>query len=275
MNSSILSSSKKEANDRASVKNETESFLTVHLKDRVDYAARSSAAGNHVFRQSSYPETGFTEAANPGILDVLIVGNEPLAVLSLEKIILDIQPYSRLSQSVSVLEAIELMVFAKPSLLIVDITNNEAVSLSLIKSILRKNPKVKILIISDVDENIFAIPYFHAGAQGFISKYASAEDFKRAIATLINQQKYFSESVLQTIIKKSLSDKKWNSNPLTSLSVRENQVLNFLTERRSSKEIAVVLGVKSNTIGTYKRRIYSKLKVSNLRELLEKVKLLK
>ena len=51
------------------------------------------------------------------------------------------------------------------------------------------------------------------------------------------------------------------------LGPREQQVLKFLVDGLSYKEIAGELGITSNTVGTYVRRIYEKLQVRSRREI--------
>jgi DNA-binding NarL/FixJ family response regulator len=52
-----------------------------------------------------------------------------------------------------------------------------------------------------------------------------------------------------------------------ALGPREQQVLKFLVDGLSYKEIAGELGITSNTVGTYVRRIYEKLHVRSRREI--------
>jgi DNA-binding NarL/FixJ family response regulator len=52
------------------------------------------------------------------------------------------------------------------------------------------------------------------------------------------------------------------------LGPREQQVLKFLVDGLAYKEIAGELGITSNTVGTYVRRIYEKLHVCSRREII-------
>jgi two-component system invasion response regulator UvrY len=61
--------------------------------------------------------------------------------------------------------------------------------------------------------------------------------------------------------------KNTKTNPLDALSPRERQVLKLVVEGRTSKEIAVVVGVKPTSIHTYRSRIMAKLEVRDIASL--------
>ena len=51
------------------------------------------------------------------------------------------------------------------------------------------------------------------------------------------------------------------------LSPRERQVLKFVVEGRTSKEIAMILGVKPSSIDTYRSRVMTKLGINDVPSL--------
>lgn len=51
------------------------------------------------------------------------------------------------------------------------------------------------------------------------------------------------------------------------LSPRERQVLKFVVEGRTSKEIAVIVGVKPSSIDTYRSRMMAKLEINDVPSL--------
>ena len=57
------------------------------------------------------------------------------------------------------------------------------------------------------------------------------------------------------------------TNPLSRLSPREHQVLRFVVEGRTSKDIAAIIGVKPASIHTYRSRLMAKLEVDDVPNL--------
>jgi len=60
---------------------------------------------------------------------------------------------------------------------------------------------------------------------------------------------------------------KTKTNALSGLSPRERQVLSFVVEGGTSREIAAIIGVKPSSINTYRSRIMSKLEIDDLATL--------
>jgi DNA-binding CsgD family transcriptional regulator len=86
----------------------------------------------------------------------------------------------------------------------------------------------------------------------------------------LNGEVYVSKKV-----KKDLSEdlKKGTDNPFHKLSDREMQTVKYLLHGYSLPEIKKILNIHSSTIGTYKTRIFEKLKIKSLGELSELAKM--
>jgi DNA-binding CsgD family transcriptional regulator len=61
--------------------------------------------------------------------------------------------------------------------------------------------------------------------------------------------------------------KNTKTEPLSKLSPREREVLKLVVEGRTSKEIAVLIGVKPTSIDTYRSRIMDKLEIDDIASL--------
>jgi DNA-binding CsgD family transcriptional regulator len=65
------------------------------------------------------------------------------------------------------------------------------------------------------------------------------------------------------------------SNPFDKLSAREFEIANLLMAGKSGSEISELLSINSSTVGTHKARLFEKLGVSNLPELIEVARIYK
>lgn len=129
---------------------------------------------------------------------------------------------------------------------------------------------MKILIFTGIDENIYSLRYLNAGADGFLSKMNEEEEIERAIRKMLDSGEYIS-SVTQALLKSSMKNPNL-INPLSSLTERELQIAGMYAEGLGNLEIAGKLDVKQNTVSTIKRRIFDKLEIENLVELIELIK---
>lgn len=136
-------------------------------------------------------------------------------------------------------------------------------------------PGLLILVFSSLEEDIYALHYLKAGANGFLAKTASQDEIKKAIRSMLETGHYISSAVQQQLLRNTLDSKPAGENPLENLSQRELEVMDMLIEGYWTKEIAIKLHLTESSVSTYKSRIFDKLKVSTLIEMFKKVQLFK
>ncbi|WP_254411157.1 response regulator [Dyadobacter diqingensis] len=209
-------------------------------------------------------------------MKILIVEDHPLIRSGLKHLLLEATPDATVTQATTFPLGLTMLDKEKFDLLILDIDIPGGENIRMMEIVRQKQPDIMILINSGYDEQVYALPYMQAGADGFLSKQATEDEFYAAYRSLLSKGKYVSHRVQQTLLTSLGSNGiKKTKNPLTTLSQREMAVMQLLTEGKWTKEIASILNVKENTISTYKRRIYDKLEVSDEIELSKKVSLLR
>lgn len=171
-------------------------------------------------------------------------------------------------------QALAILQKGETDLILLDINLPGGNNLDMIAAIKVRDQKTRILVFSSYDESIFALRYIKAGAHGYLNKESSEEEFKKALLYVLGGNVYMSESLKEQKLSQLLSDKAENNNPLQSLSNREIEVANLMIKGMSTTEIAQALNIRLNTVSTYKAHIYQKLDVSNVVELIEKMKLI-
>jgi DNA-binding NarL/FixJ family response regulator len=139
-------------------------------------------------------------------------------------------------------------------------------SLTILPEIKKIKPEIKILIFTGIDENTHALKYINAGANGFLSKLSEEEVLKKALLKMINEGEYIS-TVTQTLLLNSLRNPNL-INPLLQLSERELEIAEMYAKGLGNLEIANQLNIKQNTVSTLKKRIFDKLKIENIVELI-------
>ena len=152
-------------------------------------------------------------------------------------------------------------------LLLLDITFPDGNTLNIIPTIRKIQPNIKILIFSGMEENIYALRYINAGANGYLSKLSSEEEIKEAIKKIMVSGKYLSEKIQDKITNNYIFKKV--TNPLEALSNRELEITHLMIEGYGNTEICSVLDLQKSTVSTYKTRIFEKLGVDNLSDLIQ------
>ncbi|KAA0127031.1 response regulator transcription factor [Chryseobacterium sp. SN22] len=146
-------------------------------------------------------------------------------------------------------------------LLIIDIDIPQSIFKAMIKELKKKQKLLKILIFSTYDENV-GIQYIEEGAAGYLSKGASEAEILAAITAVFEEGYYYTIDMMKKLVRQSA-----DSHSVERLSKREFQIFKLLAEGNGNIEISNSLNLKMSTISTYKKKIFEKLQVKNIVDL--------
>jgi len=198
---------------------------------------------------------------------VIIVDDHPairLAVRSALEAAGDFQVAAEAADGPAALAAVREM---RPGLVILDLDLPRLSGLDLIERVKKSQPEVKMLVLSAQQESVFAVRTVRAGANGFMSKHENMQAVVLAAQMVVGGYNMFPAQALSTP-----SGPTSDSNPdalLKSLSDRELTVLQYLARGMTNKQIAETLLISNKTISSYKTRIFDKLGISNVVELVD------
>lgn len=150
---------------------------------------------------------------------------------------------------------------------ILDIQFQDGNAVEIIPTIKSQYPQTKILIFSSCDEKTHALKYLEAGANGYLNKLSDEEIIQKALRDIVTEGTYLSSNVQQLLIQK-MKNPDFNQ-PLSKLSERELEIAKLFVKGYGNLEVAAHLDLKQNTVSTFKKRIFEKLNISNMFELLE------
>ncbi|MCK7554154.1 response regulator transcription factor [Chitinophaga sedimenti] len=204
------------------------------------------------------------------MIKMLLADDHAIIRFGLKQIITEAFSNVSIREATTFDEAIGIAGREPIDLLILDINLPGGNSIQMLDSIRLRQPKIKILIFSALEEQLYAINYLQAGADGFLQKSSEESEVKKAIETILGNEKYLSTSTRQRLLDKAGDNR--HQNPFDSLSAREVDIMNQLIKGTPVAKIAEILNLHISTVSTYKTRLYTKLGVTNIIELLEKIK---
>ena len=155
-------------------------------------------------------------------------------------------------------------------ILLLDVELEGLSSIRDIKSLLKDFPETKIVLFTNVSEQMYAPTAIKAGVSAYVSKRSDLKELEATIVKVSEGKVVFSETVKKSI--EMLSKGKKSERLFKKLSTREIEVLRYLNDGKKNKEVAQILGLDEKTISTYKLRLLAKLNVTNLVDLLKKAK---
>ncbi|MEO6549193.1 MAG: response regulator transcription factor [Ferruginibacter sp.] len=155
----------------------------------------------------------------------------------------------------------------KYDLLILDFQMPNTDTFDIIGYLLAKDEHFKILIYSMASEKLYAGKLLKAGVKGFLSKETGNAELLEAVEIVLNGDIYASETVRINNLTDT-ADSAADDNPFANLSDKEIGVLNYLIQGKNTKEISTLSNLQMSTISTHKFRIFRKLNVTNMVELI-------
>jgi two-component system nitrate/nitrite response regulator NarL len=173
------------------------------------------------------------------------------------------------------LEALAIIDQLQPDLLILDIRMPNLTGIEVVEQLRSKNNQVKIVMLSMHESEEYVLKSIKAGADGYLLKGSSKEEFLKALHTVSNGGKYFSGDISSILIGQltnsiqSLETKQTLDEELL-ITKREKEILKLLLSGKGNKEIAEALDISKRTAEVHRFNLMKKLKVKNLMELSNK-----
>jgi two-component system, NarL family, invasion response regulator UvrY len=162
-------------------------------------------------------------------------------------------------------EALAVFRQQSPDVVVLDISLAGASGLELLKRFLIENPNAKVLMLSMHAEAIYAARAVQAGARGYISKGASAEELVTAVLRVADGKRYVEREIATDLAMKQFSGE---GDLLERLTMREIEILRLLGEGKSLTAIASTLGVAYKTVANACSLMKSKLAVERTADLI-------
>ncbi len=133
--------------------------------------------------------------------------------------------------------------------------------------IVRHFPECKVVMLSMYDDDNTVVGAVRSGARGFILKRVSDTDLLEGLHMVARGGVYLSPQVSGRLLSRIQSGNLTSSPTsaaLEMLSPREVQVLRMVADGKTSKEIAVLLDLREQTIRSYRKTMMKKLGVNNV-----------
>lgn len=200
----------------------------------------------------------------------MVVDDHPIIHEGLEQLLNREEDMEVCCFSQSVNDAVKQIEKEKPDFIIVDISLKGSVSgLELIRAVKERYPKIKTLVLSMHDENLYAERAVKAGANGYLMKEELRGTIVKAIRHILGGKIYLSENLVSRFLDNYLFESADAGGVnIERLSDRELEVFRLTGQGYRTGEIARMLNVSDKTIGTHKFRIQEKLNLKDSAELI-------
>jgi two-component system, NarL family, invasion response regulator UvrY len=164
------------------------------------------------------------------------------------------------------LHALELVRSLRPEVLLLDINMPGQSGIELMPYLLAKDPTLKIIILSGLSEEHYALTLLRSGAMAYLSKQCDPCDIVSAIRSVAVGKRFVTCKVGDLLAQQL--NKKLSDGPLhTQLSDRELQVFLRLSKGETVGRIAEMLSLSVKSVSTYRSRTMEKLSLASNSDL--------
>ncbi len=156
-----------------------------------------------------------------------------------------------------------------PDLLILGLALPRLSGMSVINAVRPKHPDMKILVLTDYEEDLYVLEAFQAGANGYCIKDSSMDEMLLAIESVLAGNKFISPGITADLLGGYMEAHEKNRKPTEwdSITQREREVLKLVAEGYKNKEIAEMLHVSCKTVEKHRSNIMGKLGMHNVAAL--------
>ena len=191
--------------------------------------------------------------------------------------------------------AVELVGEVAPDLLIVDIRMPRLNGIEAVRELKARDTPTRCLVLSMHDSEEYVLQSIDAGADGYLLKDASREEFVKAVHAVTRGERYFSGDLSDILVTHLLAGGRPKargaaapaasraagapapasvSPPATEIELtrREREILALVLQGVSNREIADDLGLSRRTVETHRFNMMKKLAVNNGAELVRRAR---
>ena len=195
----------------------------------------------------------------------MLVDDHDLVRTGIKRLLEDHPNIEIVGEAVSGEEALQQVSVYDPDVVLMDINMPGIGGLEATRKLLQRKPKLKIIVVTMHDDDLFPQRFLKAGALGYVTKGAKVEEILQAIRAVMANKRYLSPAIAQQIALGQVGEEV--TSPFDNLSERELQVLLMMMDGQSIGAISETLCLSPKTVSTYRTRLYAKLGVQNDIEL--------
>jgi DNA-binding NarL/FixJ family response regulator len=169
-------------------------------------------------------------------------------------------------------EAVEKAKELKPDVTVLDIGMPSLNGLEAARQMLKNDSRAKILILTMHESDPLIRDVLDAGARGYVLKTDASRDLVTAVNAVRSNKTFFTAKVAQMVLDGYLDQGPKKEKPQTEaaktrLTPRQREIVQLLAEGKSSKEVAVELGLSVKTAETHRANIMRRLDCHSVSEL--------
>ncbi|MXX36815.1 MAG: response regulator transcription factor [Gemmatimonadetes bacterium] len=153
--------------------------------------------------------------------------------------------------------AVKLALTHLPDIVVTEISLPGLNGFEATRQIRAKKPNVNVVVLSEQANMRFVARMFQVGALAYLLKEESDRELVKAIREVQAGRRYIGPKLVNSFVGDCVQNIVNGVEP-SSLTAREREVLQLVTEGKKSKQIAHLLGVSTKTVGSHRQNLMEK-----------------
>ena len=203
-------------------------------------------------------------------IKVGIVEDDPLLRESFARLVRGNQGLTFVGGFQSAEDALAALPALRPDAVLMDINLPGISGIECARRLKQVAPAVNVVMLTTFDDSDKVFDSLKAGASGYLLKRAAVAEIVAAITDVCAGGAPMSGAIARKVV--DYFGQRRPAPEGESLTVREREVLDALSEGQQYKEIADLLGISINTVRNHIKKIYEKLHVNTRQEAVNKLR---
>ena len=159
--------------------------------------------------------------------------------------------------------AVEKILNDRPDLALIDVDMPGLSGIGAIRILRKAMPEMKIVVLSTYDDDHYVRDSITAGADGYVLKNIDIDALAKVIVSFCKGETVISAYLLNLVMDNHVKGATEEKSASPRLTIREKEVLRYLTEGKGNKAIADRLYISTETVKSHIKNIFKKLNVTN------------
>ena len=196
----------------------------------------------------------------------VIIADDSARARQAIRMVLQAEPKLQIvAEATSGQEVLQLAKQLIPDLILMDIHMPEIDGLQATRQIKREFPYIYVVILSVSDDPADLFEAIRSGAQGYLVKSLDPQDWILYLQGILEGDTPISRTMAKRLLSefKASTGRGLDDTSFSSLTVRENEILELVSQGATNREIANQLFIAENTVKNHLKNIMSKLHIKN------------
>lgn len=197
------------------------------------------------------------------MIRILIVDDHPMAREGMKEILKEEPTFKIVGEARSGKEAVEKTAVWMPDLILMDIHLPDLSGMEATRLIKKQYPSIKIVMVTVSDDIVDLFESIKYGAQGYLLKHVEHDSWIPYLKAVMNDDVQIDKPLAKQMLHEFSDHHPVVLDMDDDLSKREREILIWVAEGLTNKEISIQLGISEYTVKNHLKNLFQKLHLNN------------